>query len=365
MKKTGKWIILGMISLFFCACGTETTNDDVEHTHAPSTSQEVISETSIIGEEFPNIERLDWSELICYADEETSRHNSNFLNYGYLTYDEDGNIYYRNLNNNDFYVSDYKGENKRLLFERDDYSGWMRLSGEWLYYTTENTAIMRFNLSDGKVEQIKEEFSGHFRLEEEKLYWDDWNKEGFSMSDPDGQNEKLVQDTSLFYVAFFSCGNEFWIAEAVSKANENDKNYLLIMNEEKLMLLNQKGVQPLLAGKYISVLEGTLGRRHIWNTETKEDINLNVYTDQTIVSDGNIFYYKEMKQVDALSRVCIIHKWDGQTTEEIWRFDADSLYHMFITPKGLYCMPQVKEGSVYKHQLLFYDFETGEKIQIY
>ena len=72
-----------------------------------------------------------------------------------------------------------------------------------------------------------------------------------------------------------------------------------------------------------------------------------------------------MKQVDALSRVCIIHKWDGQTTEEIWRFDADSLYHMFITPKGLYCMPQVKEGSVYKHQLLFYDFETGEKIQIY
>lgn len=379
MKKAGKILILGMLSLFFCACNPEDgLNSDVENIQLPSVTPEATPEAPYTGTKFWDIERIDWTELTCYADEETSRHNSNFLNFGYLTYDAEGNIYYRDERNHDIYVSDYKGDNPRLLYENknNDILGWMRIDGDWLYYATQNTAFMRLNITTGEVEQLKEELSGQFRLENGKMYWNDKANGGFSVEDPGGKNKRLIQNTSLFYPSFYSMGDKFWISEATLKADKNNNNGLLIISEDRLTLLNQTGNYPLLAGKYISVVNDISNSRSIWNLETKEVINLNARTDQTVVSDGTVFYYKDMKAVGALLKegesdqgyvndlIYIIYKWDGQNAEEIWRVDADGLYHMFITPKGLYCMPTGYKG-VSGYSFLFYDFETGEVHQIY
>ena len=380
MKKRKKWVFLGMLSLVLCACASEASSNN-EEKNAEVTSEVQDYEQSEeqrkeeTQEEFQEVEKISWTELEVAVDEEISRHNSNFLNYGYLTYDEAGNIYYMDLNNNhNIYVSDYRGENKRLLGEDYNNAGWMRVDGDWLYLATENTAILRLNVATGEVQQLAEEYSGHFRLENSKLYWEDKrDSKGFRAMNPDGESLELLQDTSEFSTGFYSLGNDFWIAEADVKATKTDEKYIAVIDKDNLRILKEKGIAPLVAGSYISVVDPETQQRHIWNLKTKEDFNLDVRTDQTIVSDGTTFYYKELKYDTTASNTgkesatCfhVVYQWDGETTKEIWRISSVDLYHMYITPMGLYFLPQVNENGRYQYQLWYYEFETENIFQIY
>ena len=395
MKK--KILCIGMLSLaMVCACNTTDTGNDtpsqtplewreVTNTPAPTGTPSPLEMKQLEyqqayqrAEEFINsLETVDWTELRGSVDAETSRRNSNFLNYGYLTYDAEGNIYYVDRNTHSIYVSDYKGENKRLICEGSDAWGWMRLEGDWLYYGTQYTAIMRVHIETGEVEQICEEYSGHFRLEDGKLYREDRENGGLSSSDLDGKDCKLVQDTSGFYTGFFTKGDGYWMMEAVSRENQTTKkhkDYIVKVDGEKLMLLKQKGYHPLLAGNYFSIVDAENAEvRYVWNLETKERFVINSRTDQTIVSDGKNFYYKKMMYKDttikegeaAPERDAVIFKWNGETTEEIWCIDSDNFYEMYITPKALYAMPQMKEEGKWVYHCLYYDLETGETGVIY
>lgn len=374
MKKLYKLMLFGIACLFFCACNYENKGSSGEkesdtYLNSPTPTKPMKK----IEENVLNIETMDWTELDCYVDEETSRQNSNFLNYGFLTYDEEGNIYYIDLNYNVIYVSDYKGENKRLISENSDAFGWLRLDGDWLYYCTQETAIMRVHIETGETEQICEEYSGHFRIDEEKLYWEDRENGGFSLADTFGRNKELVADTSAFYVGFFQKGNDFWLMEGDSKATQNQEHYIIKAEEKKTVVLNQKGYYPLLAGVYLSVVDEEVNERHIWNLETKEKFDLEARIDQTMVSDGKNFYYKQIMYGDAYAKDgdslpkeqnAFIFQWDGGEPELIWQIDTDNLYYMFLTPKALYCLPQMKAEG-YKYSLLYYDLETGETGKIY
>lgn len=393
-----KKIVLALIVavMFLCACTTKNNGKDtlsptplewreVTATPAPTGTPSPLEKKQAEyqqayqrAEEYINsLETIDWTELSGSVDAETSRRNSNFLNYGYLTYDEEGNIYYTDRNTNAIYFSDYKGENKRLICEGSDAWGWMWLEGDWLYYCTQNTAIKRVHTETGEIEQISEEHSGHFRLEDGKMYREDRENGYFSYYDLDGKCKTPIQDTSGFYTGYFTKGDGYWMMEAVSRENQitrKHKNYIIKVDGEKLVLLKQKGYYPLLAGNYFSIVDADNAElRYAWNLETKECFIINARTDQTIVSDGKIFYYKKNMYKDttikegelAPTQDAVIFKWDGETTEEIWCIDTEGLYEMYITPKALYAMPNMKEDGVWVYHCLYYDLETGETGVIY
>ncbi len=374
-------IYLSMMALIaLCACTTRENNEKpimtptatVVPTEAiptntprptPTPSAKDIEDAYI-----NSLESMDWTELTCYADEATSIRNSNLLNYGCLTYDGEGNIYYVERNSGGIYVSKEKGEDSRLIYEDKDVFGWLQLCGDWLYYSTKNTVVKRIHLVTGEVEQVLEERSGQFIIEDGKLYSD----RGY-VYDLDGKNKETLPkfaEAGLFYP---SRGNNFWICSALGKYKKYYQSYLIQYDGQNMKVLNQRGGFPLLAGTYLSTIHPETNLRRVWNLETKEEFNFNAWTDQTVVSDGTDFYYKETKVFDSTLEegeiwpgldTCIYH-WDGEKTEAIWMIKSDNLYEMYLTPTVLYCMPQMKIDGKGGYHLVYYDLETGETGVIY
>ncbi len=315
-----------------------------------------------------SLESMDWTELTCYVDEATSICNSNLLNYGCLTYDEEGNIYYVERNSGGIYVSKGKGEDSRLIYEDKDVFGWLQLYGDWLYYSTNHAAVKRIHLVTGEVEQVLEEHSGQFIIDNGKLYSD----RGY-VFDLDGKNKETLQGFEEAGIFYPSRGNGFWICSALGKYKKYNQAYLIQYDGQNLKVINQRGGLPLLAGTYLSTINPETNLRRVWNLETKEEFNFNAWTDQTVVSDGKNFYYKETKVFDPTLEegeswpgldTCIYH-WDGEKTEAIWMIKSDNLYEMYLTPTVLYCMPQMKIDGKGGYHLLYYILETGETGVIY
>ena len=115
MKKTlfGVGILL---LVFLCACTTQENSENpvmtptvtVTPTNTPVATPttglkptQIPEELQEFNEYIADMETADWMDLDIYADKETSIRNSNRLNYGYVTYDEAGQIYFVDKNNGD------------------------------------------------------------------------------------------------------------------------------------------------------------------------------------------------------------------------------------------------------------------------
>lgn len=384
MKKKLLWIsALALTMLCACTAKENTEKPIMTPTTAPTVTITVTSTPAPTNTPRPtptpsardiedayinSLESMDWTELTYYADEETSIRNSNLLNYGCLTYDGEGNIYYVERNSGHIYTSDVTGENKRLICEDKDTFGGLQLSGDWLYYHTNRTAIKRVHLVTGEVEQIFEERSGMFTIDNGKIYTDNG-----MVSDLDGQNRVIVPEYEEAGLFFPSKGEDGWLCSATGKYQHYNEAYIIQYDGQNMKVLKQRGGLPLLSGNYLSTLHPETNLRRIWNLETKEEFDLNAWTDQTVVSDGKDFYYKETKVFDPTLEegetwpgldTCIYH-WDGEKTEAIWMIKSDNLYEMYLTPTMLYCMPQMKIDGKGGYHLLYYNLETGENGVIY
>jgi len=305
------------------------------------------------------LDTIDWMELESNVDEETSRHNSNFLNYGYLDYDTEGNIYYINKNDGGIYASTCRGENKRLLSDEKVAEAMLQRSGEWLFYynkVTKGIDKIHINTCEKKYVFDHGPF-GQFVIEGDKIYA---RNDGFCSFDLDGTNREVLpnaEEAELFYP---SRGNGFWIGKS------RFFPYLLMYDGKKVVKLNQQGTLPLLAGKYLSVIDPDTMERHIWNLETKKDSNLKVCTDKSIVSDGNVFFYAGMSKFRDDDYVTAVYSWDGTKPEEIISAKgARSIDHMFLTPEYLYYLPQLMVDEKLVYQLWYYELSTGETGLIY
>jgi len=380
MKK--KFLCIGALSLaLLCACTVKVNNEKPIMTPTPITTPTNIplptntprptptpSEKDIEDAYINSLEFIDWTELECRIDEEASRRNSNFLNYGYLTYDVHGNIYFVDCNTGGIYVSNYQGENKRLIGEDENAFGFLQLSGDWLYYMTDKGATKRVLVETGEIEQISEEHTGAFVIEDGKLY-----KDNGYVYDLEGKNGEPMSGHKESGCSIQSKGTDFWICSARGKYKTYNEFYILKYDGRELQVLKQRGGLPLLAGHYLSTTSPETNLRRIWNLETKEEIDLGVWTDQSVVSDGKDFYYKETKVFDPTLEegeswpgmdTCIYH-WDGEKTEAIWMIESDNLYELFLTPTALYCTPQMKIDGKGGYHLLYYILETGETGVIY
>lgn len=383
MKKTVKIVLLFTVSLLLCACSTgdiskDTVNEEFSALGPMLTSVPTPTLDTIAEEYLAALETVDWIEFNQYVDEKASIRNSNLLNYGYLTYDEKGNIYFTDERAGGIYVSDYKGENKQLLSE--DKGTMLQIEGEWLYYNSAVCGIDRINIATGEREHLYESKCGEFAIVDEKLFIN--TPDGLVLlSISDDKKEVVLNPEEIGFTQMssgivsdsFLC-NAYLSYSLVGNADLLWKGYLVHFDGEKIKLINQRGVFPLVAGSYISVVDVETDSRLICNLKTKEVIDLNAQTGQTAVSDGQSVYYKKMMYGDAYVKEgetipdkmkTFIFKWDGVKSELLWQIDTDNLYYMFLTPKALYCLPQINIDGKYGYHLLYYDLETGETGQIY
>jgi len=404
MKKTlfGVEILLLVI---LCACTTKENNEKpvmtptatVTPTSTPMATPttglkptQIPEELQEFNEYIEEMETADWMDLDIYADKETSIRNSNRLNYGYVTYDEAGQIYFVDKNNGDLYVSDYNGANKRLICQTGDkHTGFLWVNGEWLYFSTQRSAVKRVHLKTGEIEQLTEELMGQYYMKGEKLYTTRQSGEyRLCAMDLDGSNKEVI-DATLNYTYIPMYSEKYMLSEIAAwwgtgmqtKSNLFE-GHLMLYNGEKKILLNQRGSFPLIAGNYIcfsdpgNIRNALTTKTRVWNLETKEEIVLGSYVNKNIVSDGETIYFAKVKvgweyidweagEKSPDEMRTFFYKWDGGEPELIWILDTQNTDNIFLTPKALYAMPNPKVDGKWTYQLWYYDLETGESGQIH
>lgn len=365
MKKYSLLVLMSLVCL--CACSTGDGENQPTPTEATIVSPTAAPTAIPESEEELNLEAFDklaWTELTCFTDEETSLRNSNLQNAGYLTYDEADSIYFVDMNIGGIFVSDWNGKNRRQLSQ--DAATALQVEGEWLYYTTAE-GIKRIHMQSGEAEVIYDGTYGEFMLSGEKVYINGVinNQGGFYVMEPDGSNITLVRENDPQMVSYV-VGDGFWLGTI---AHENDISRFLEGHlfgfdeaENRLFYINSDSWYPLLAGNWLSTFDLNTASRHVWNLETDEEVDLEVYA-QKAVSDGKNLYYVDSNEIGAY-----IYRWNGSKSEMIWQMDGVSTSsgdYLYLTPEALYYLPKVKVDKKYVHQLWYYDLETGEIGQVY
>lgn len=292
-----------------------------------------------------------------YADEKTSIRNSNLLNGGYLTYDEDGNIYFADMNIGGIFVSDKDGKNRRQFSEQT--ARGMQIEGEWLYCIMEE-GLKRVHIQTKEEEVLYDKLFGEVILANEKLYLN--SAEGFISLDLDGSNKSLVRENTPALVSF-AAGEDIWLGTAIDGENVQYfmEGHLYSFKEAtgELSYVSANCQYPLLAGKWLSVFDLSTGTRQVWDLETDEKFDLGVYA-QKAVSDGTNVYYAWN------GGITTIYRWNGSEAEEIWRMEnIKNMQYSYLTPETLYLMPEVYQDGKKMHQLWYYELETGKTGQIY
>ena len=282
------------------------------------------------------------------------------MNFGYLEYDKDGNIYYINKNDNYIYRSDAYGNNKCQLGEEKAAEAMLQLAGDFLYYFNNSGRMERINIVTGETEVIMQDAFGQFIIEDNKIYmWD----EGFCAFELDGSNRTVMPNTEESQIYFYSRGNGYWVCHT---NHMSDRSYLLQYDGEIVKVLKQRGIFPLLAGNYLSIVTQENLERHIYNLVTGQDINLHTKTGQTVASDGKTFYFVGSSTMNNYEYKTPLYRWEGTIREELIMVEgARSIHYIFLTPEKLYYMPQMKVDGKFVYQLWYYDLATGETGQVY
>lgn len=382
MKKNGRYIIFVLVCMLFCACDAKNMREETTISSsegkisitpinspvpaATSTSAPTPTPTieKIAMAYLNSLNRVSWTGLECYVNREDSIRNSNLLNYGWLTYDAEGNIYYSKEYEAGIYRCTSKGENKYLVSEVQ--GDCLQIKEDWLYYRNKtDKSIYRISITTGVLEQIFESACVEFIVGAEEITVDALEKV-YSIG-LDGENKKMLSAPSEINLFTFTSSDNFWLTNAAAGTTDiYNKGYLFKFDGKNVEVLKERGNFPLLAGNYLSVVDPVTLKRHIWNLDTNIDVDLGIRTEKAMVSDGNKFFYAGPGDLHDEHYVTSIYCWNGIKSEEILAVEgAVSIYHLFLTPEKLYYLPHVKEGLRTVSQLWYYDFATGETGQIY
>lgn len=388
MKKKQIYLILGLACMFLCACNSKNIETFITPTEEKRPIVEIngslptVSITPLLTPTntpcptpTPAIEtlamaylnslsRVSWTGLDSSLNSDSSIRNSNLLNYGLLTYDTEGNIYYSKEYERGIYRCTSKGEDRYLISEEQ--GDCLQVKSGWLYYRNKkDKCIYRISMATGMSEQIFDSACVEFIIGNESIMIDALDK--VYCMDLDGNNKEMLAAPSEINLFTFTSSTDFWLSNAGAGTTDiYNKGYLFKFDGKNVEVLKERGNFPLLAGNYLSVVNPTTLERHIWNLDNNKDVALGVRTEKAVVSDGTIFYYAGPGEMNNEQYGTRIYYWDGTKSEELLIVDgAVSIYHMFLTPEKLYYLPHVKEGLRTISQLWYYDLETGETGQVY
>lgn len=215
-----------------------------------------------------------------------SRENSNRLNWGYLTADEEGKIYYMDFTEGAVFCASPEGENKEVFYEGTGRS--LQVSGEYLYLKNDNAGLVRIRLDSGEVEPVWVEACGDFIILQDAIYIS--TPDGLVRAQSDGSESEIIRSEETDVTSLTGGEGTFLLYNAIKGEDIAFyfEGHLLCWYGGKEYYVEEKAIYPLLAGNWLSVHDLRTASRHVWDMKTGTDTDLGAYAQQA-VSDGKKF----------------------------------------------------------------------------
>lgn len=304
-----KKILLFAISIFLVGCGvknnSQTDGSEAQKNETEEISLYVPQAESTDGEEsedlgkqgaepenggMDSLEKIDWKDLQIYTDEAMSRENSNRLNWGYLTADEEGKIYYMDFTEGAVFCASPEGENKEVFYEGTGRS--LQVSGEYLYLKNDNAGLVRIRLDSGEVEPVWVEACGNFIILQDVIYIS--TPDGLVKAQLDGSESEIIRAEETDVTSLTGGEGTFLMYNAIKGEDIAFyfEGHLLCRYEGKEYYVEEKAIYPLLAGNWLSVHDIRTSTRHVWDMETGTDTDLGAYAQQAVSDGKKSFSYK-------------------------------------------------------------------------
>lgn len=326
MKK--QIVILGLLLIFLCGCGSQgkepSDKDAAISLQAPGNAAEEKDVQQVTVTEYPlpeevaALEKLDLMNMGLYADKEQSMYNSDLLNFGYLTTDEEGNVYFMDETQQAIFMCGPEGENKELLYE--GIGGSLHVSNGYLYfvlYSVEgdfaafcSDGIVRIDVNTKEAEVLYESPPGQILIMQDILYSGDYGSDygliSMNLEEPDGD----ITGLSEIKCVFLNTDGRYLLYNESSLAYK--RGYLLALDIETgtNYFVESKITYPLLTGRWFSYFDLGTGTRHVLDLETGTDTDLG-YQIQHAVGDGNKLYWAKLAAGSFQ-----IMLWDGEEVQE-------------------------------------------------
>ena len=131
-------------------------------------NEENPQKTDTIPEILSSLQVWDVTNMHNYVQEVDSLRNSNLLNEGYLTYDEDGHIYFAFPERTNIYMCGKRGEDIEVISEKMGER--LQYSDEWIYYNGINEGISRIHRTTGQEEKVASDMKAEFIKMENGVY---------------------------------------------------------------------------------------------------------------------------------------------------------------------------------------------------
>ena len=368
MKK--QIMILGLMLIFLCSCGSQgkepSDKDDAISLQAPSTEagEKDITQVTVteypLPEEVAALEKLDLMDMGLYADKEQSMRNSNQLNFGDLTTDEEGNVYFVDYTQHAIFMCGSEGEDKELLYE--GVGEFLHVSNGYLYFveidveTLYCVGIVRVAINTKEVEVVYEGSCGELFVMQDILYNNVSGLVSMKGEEPGGEFTRL----SEIRCVFFNTDGRYLLYNMVTDDTGflSQRGYLLAwdMETETNYFVESRKVFPLLAGNWLSYCDVWTGSRHVLDLETGTDTDLGYYT-QRAVSDGNKLYW--VKQHTGSFQIML---WDGEEVQEFLTVEGkEGVYGdvlLYLTEDYMYWM--FESDFMKEADWGYYRFSDGE-----
>ena len=329
-----KRILVAFFILFFlCGCTSrekeELDNNAVvslqESDKAADGEKDVSNEMSMeypFPKEIEKLEKLDLIAMGLYADEKQSIQNSNQLNSGYFTADEDGNIYFSDYTQNAIYACGAEGANKELVYE--GIGAYLHIANGYLYFVDIDTEkkyagkIVKINLKTKEVVILYEEPCGEITIMQDTLYNNISGMAGMKLDEPDKGFTRLSEIESVF---LNSDGRYLFYNMVTGEPSFLfERGYLLAWDTETETnyFVESKMIFPLLAGNWLSYIDLQTNARHVLDIETGADTDLTGYI-QRAASDGHKLYWAQ-QEIGSFQ----IMQWDGKEIQELLKVEGEA-----------------------------------------
>lgn len=358
MKKGVWWLLI--VSVLWAGCGKEAdeqTNGTGEQQesgteeislYVPQTESTDGEETEDLNQQetepentgMEALEKIDWKDLQIYTDAAASRENSNRLNWGFLTADEEGNIYYMDFTEGVVFCAGPEGENKEIFYEGLGRN--LQAAGEYLYLKNDNAGLDRIHLESGEVEVVWGDRCGEFIILHDKLYIN--TPDGLVMAQLDGREGEIIRAEETSVTSLTGEDGTFLLYNTIKGEDVAFyfEGHLLYWYEGKEYYVADKAIYPLLAGSWLSVHDLRTASRHVWDMETGTDTDLGAYAQQA-VSDGSKMYFVIEREENFQ-----VFVWDGKETKEFFSVEREgeelttpTNFYMYLTEEYLYWIARI------------------------
>ena len=370
MKKRIRLLLLASVLLMGCGKktegpmnGTEESSKekteeislDLPETENGNQKEEKQEETG--NDSIDSVEGVNWKDLEIQVDKVLSMQNSNRLNWGYLTADEEGMIYFVDFKEGVVFRSGQTGAGKEVFYEGIGTN--LLVSGGYLYFKDEEKKLIRIRLDNREAEYVWNEACGEFLILQDMIYINTSN--GLVEANLDGSESKKLREAETGVTAIMGTGDRLLIYNTIKG---EDAAYYLEGNlfgfiEGKEYFIDDKVLYPLVAGKWISVYDLRTNTRHVWDAETGADTDLEEFAQQAS-SDGNQIYFVK----DCVEEFQIL-TWNGTETKELFsiakeekELETPTNCYLYLTEEYLYWIKRI--GYEQKCSWGYYKLTDGQ-----